>query len=121
VNGRGRRAVGLWPLGESADAVVDALRQSECSQTTPEEKTMIRRAAGAIGSVSRDIMVEVVAPVVSRQSGLGWDRLDSRPAVEVVRPIAFAASSEVRHSRIWDSRVAEGELVPRLVLVRDGD
>lgn len=68
---RGRRAVGLWPSGESVDALVDALRQAESLTDDPEEKTMIRRAAGAIGSVSRDIMVDVVAAVVSRQSGLG--------------------------------------------------
>jgi len=37
----------------------------------PEEKTLLRRAAGAVGSVSRDIMVDVVAAVVARQSGLG--------------------------------------------------
>lgn len=68
---RGRRSVGLWPSGESADALVDALRQAEELTEDPDEKTMIRRAAGAIGSVSRDIMVDVVAAVVSRQSGLG--------------------------------------------------
>lgn len=68
---RGRRAVGLWPSGEAADALVDALRQAESLTDDPEEKTMIRRAAGAIGSVSRDIMVDVVAAVVTRQSGLG--------------------------------------------------
>lgn len=68
---RGRRAVGLWPSGESADALVEALRQAEDLTDDPEERTMIHRAAGAIGSVSRDIMVDVVAAVVARQSGLG--------------------------------------------------
>jgi hypothetical protein len=68
---RGRRAVGLWPSGESADALVEALRQAEELTDDPEERTLIRRAAGAIGSVSREIMVDVVAAVVARQSGLG--------------------------------------------------
>jgi hypothetical protein len=68
---RGRRAAGLWPTGESADALVDALRQAEELTDDSDEKTMIRRAAGAIGSVSRDIMVDVLAAVVARQSGLG--------------------------------------------------
>lgn len=68
---RGRRAVGLWPSGEAADALVEALRQAEDLTEDPEEKTMIRRAAGAVGSVSRDIMVDVVGAVVARQSGLG--------------------------------------------------
>jgi hypothetical protein len=74
VNGiteRGRRAVGLWPSGEGVDALVDALRKAENTTDDPEEKTVLRRAAGAVGSVSRDIMVDVVAAVVSRQSGLG--------------------------------------------------
>ncbi len=68
---RGRRAVGLWPSGEAADALIDALRQAEEATDDPEERTLLRRAAGAVGSVSRDIMVDVVAAVVARQSGLG--------------------------------------------------
>lgn len=68
---RGRRAVGLWPSGESADALVDALRQAEDLVEDPEEKNLLRRAAGAVGSVSRDVMVDVVAAVVARQSGIG--------------------------------------------------
>jgi hypothetical protein len=68
---RGRRAVGLWPSGESVDALIDALRKAEDATDDTEEKTLLRRAAGAVGSVSREIMVDVVAAVVSRQSGLG--------------------------------------------------
>lgn len=68
---RGRRAVGLWPSGESVDALVDALRQAEETTDDPEEKTIIRRAAGAVGSVSREVMVEVMAAVIARQSGIG--------------------------------------------------
>lgn len=64
---RGRRAVGLWPSGESADALVDALRQAEEATDDPEEKSLIRRAAGAVGGVSRDIMTDVMASVISRQ------------------------------------------------------
>lgn len=68
---RGRRVVGLWPSGESVDALVDALRQAEDATDDPEEKGALRRAAGAVMGVSRDIMVDVVAAVVARQSGLG--------------------------------------------------
>ena len=71
ITERGRRTVGLWPSTESVDALVDALRQAEETTNDPEEKTLLRRAGGAIGSVSRDIMVDVIAAVVSRQSGLG--------------------------------------------------
>jgi len=68
---RGRRAGGLWPSGESADALIDALRHAEELTDDPEEKSLLRRAGGAVGSVSRDIMVDVVAAVVARQSGVG--------------------------------------------------
>lgn len=68
---RGRRVVGLWPSGENVDALVDALRQAEDATDDPEEKSALRRAAGAVMGVSRDIMVDVVAAVVARQSGLG--------------------------------------------------
>lgn len=68
---RGRRAVGLWPSADSADVLVDALRQAEDLVEDPEERNMIRRAAGAVGAVSRDVMVDVVAAVVARQSGIG--------------------------------------------------
>ncbi len=68
---RGRRAVGTWPSSEGVDALVDALRQAEDTTSDPEEKTLIRRAAGAVGMVSRDVMVDVMGAVIARQSGIG--------------------------------------------------
>ncbi len=68
---RGRRAVGLWPGDDAADALIDALRQAEESTTDPDERSAIRRAWSSLGGVSRDVMVDVVAAVVARQSGLG--------------------------------------------------
>ncbi|MEP7738301.1 hypothetical protein ABKW28_11660 [Nocardioides sp. 31GB23] len=68
---RGRRAVGIWPGGEGVDALVDALRQAEETTTDPEERTLIRRAAGALTSVSRDVMVDVMGAVIARQAGVG--------------------------------------------------
>jgi hypothetical protein len=68
---RGRRAAGLWPSGEAADALVEALRQAEELVDDPEEKSLIRRAGGAIGSVSRDVMVDIMGAVIARQSGIG--------------------------------------------------
>lgn len=67
---RGRRAVGIWPSSDGVDGLVEALRQAEDTVEDPDEKTLIRRAAGAVGSVSRDIMTDVIAGVVARQSGL---------------------------------------------------
>lgn len=66
---RGRRASGLWPSDDSVDGLVEALRQAEAATDDPEEKSLIRRAAGAIGSVSRDVMVDVLGAVASRQMG----------------------------------------------------
>ncbi|MEE3128462.1 MAG: hypothetical protein VX494_14740 [Actinomycetota bacterium] len=68
---RGRRAVGVWPSAEAIDGLVEALRQAEEATEDPDERTLIRRAAGALGSVSRDVMTDVIAAVVARQSGLG--------------------------------------------------
>lgn len=69
ITERGMRTVGIWPSGESVDALVDALRQAEDATDDPEEKTLIRRATGALASVSRDVMTDVVAAVISRQVG----------------------------------------------------
>lgn len=67
---RGRRAVGLWPSEKAADTLVDLLRQAEDLTDDPEEKTLIRRAAGALGSVSRDVLTDVVAAIARQQMGV---------------------------------------------------
>jgi hypothetical protein len=67
ITERGRRAVGLWPSGESVDALVDALRQAEDATDDPEEKSAIRRAAGAVLGVGRDVMTDVMAAVITKQ------------------------------------------------------
>ena len=67
---RGRRAVGLWPAGEGVDALVDALRKAEEATEDPEERTLIHRAAGALGTVSREVMADVLAAFVRQQAGL---------------------------------------------------
>lgn len=35
---RGRRATGLWPSGESTEALIEALRQAEDATDDPEER-----------------------------------------------------------------------------------
>lgn len=70
ITERGRRAAGLWPDGESVDALVDALRQAEEATDDPEEKNLIRRAAGAVGSISKSVMTDVLAAYVRQQTGL---------------------------------------------------
>lgn len=68
---RGRRAVGIWPSATGADALIDALRSAEEATQDPEERSAIRRAWSALGSVSRDVLVDVTAAVIARQSGMG--------------------------------------------------
>jgi hypothetical protein len=63
---RGRRAVGVWPSGEKVDALVEALQQAAEATSHPEEKSALRRAAGAVLGVSKDVMTEVVAAVIAR-------------------------------------------------------
>jgi hypothetical protein len=70
ITERGRRTVGLWPTGESVDALVDALRQAEAATDDPEEKSALRRAAGAVLGVGRDVMTDVMAAVIAKQMGV---------------------------------------------------
>jgi hypothetical protein len=67
---KGRRAVGLWPSERSADALVDLFRQAADLTDDPEEKGRLRAAAGAVMSVSRDIVADVGAAWVRSQTGL---------------------------------------------------
>lgn len=67
---RGRRAVGIWPSGENVDALIDALRQAEQATADPAEQGRIRQAAGALMSVSREVMVDVIAAVVAKHTGI---------------------------------------------------
>lgn len=67
---RGRRTAGLWPDGDTVDSLIDALHQAEEATDDPEEKTLLRRAAGAIGSVSRDVITDVMTAVIRSQTGI---------------------------------------------------
>lgn len=69
---RGRRTVGLWPDGDAAVAqLLSALRQAEDLTQDPDDKTALRKAGGQLASVSRSVVAEVIAAVVTRQAGLG--------------------------------------------------
>lgn len=63
---RGRRAVGIWPTGEGVDALVDALQQAAESTDDPEERGALRRAAGAVLGVGRDVMTDVMGAVIAK-------------------------------------------------------
>lgn len=71
LTGRGRRATGLWPNGEDAvEQLIDAMRQAEDLVSDDDDKTALRKAGGQLASVSRGVLAEVIAAVVTRQAGL---------------------------------------------------
>ena len=63
---RGRRAVGLWPAGESVDALIDALEQAAELSDDTDEAGWLRRLAREIGKGSREVMTEVLGAVVAK-------------------------------------------------------
>lgn len=67
---RGLRAVGLWPSDRAGNQLADLLRQAADATTDPEEQTILQRASGAVGSVSRGVMTDVLAALVKSQAGL---------------------------------------------------
>jgi hypothetical protein len=67
---RGLRAVGLWPSDRTGDQLADLLRQAADATADPEEQTILRRASGAVASVSRGVMTDVLAALVKSQTGL---------------------------------------------------
>ena len=67
----GRRATGLWPNGDTAvEQLLDALRQAEELADDLDDKSALRKAGGQLASVSRGVLAEVIAAVVTRQAGL---------------------------------------------------
>lgn len=69
---RGRRATGLWPDGDTAvEQLLSALRQAEELTDDPDDKSALRKAAGQLATVSLSVIAEVIAAVVTRQTGIG--------------------------------------------------
>ncbi|TRW46373.1 hypothetical protein [Georgenia yuyongxinii] len=67
---RGRRTTGIWPSGEGIDAFIDALRQAGDTVEDQEERTFLRRAAGLLASVSKDVLTDVVSAAARVQMGI---------------------------------------------------
>lgn len=62
VSPQARAVVGQWPTPEAYIArLVAALEQRADDATDPEEKSRLRRAAEALGSLGRDVAVGVAA------------------------------------------------------------
>jgi hypothetical protein len=68
---RGRRTAGLWPAGDGGgpESLIDALRQAADSAADPEEAGALRRAAGSLLSIGRDVLVDVTAALIAKQAG----------------------------------------------------
>jgi hypothetical protein len=72
ITERGRRATGLWPDGDTAvEQLLTALRQAEDLTDDPDDKTALRKAGSQLATVSRGVIAEVIAAVVTRQAGIG--------------------------------------------------
>jgi hypothetical protein len=71
LTGKGRRATGIWPDSDDAvERLLQALRQAEDLADDPDDKTALQKAGGQLASVSRNVLAEVIAAVVTRQAGL---------------------------------------------------
>jgi hypothetical protein len=65
--GHARRSVGAWPTPESlAERLIAALDSAADDEQEPEKKSKLKQASRAIGGVGRDVLVEVVAKVITQ-------------------------------------------------------
>ena len=64
---RGRRAVGLWPGEDDGDALIRTLVAAADMAPDPAQQGKLRKAAKALGGVSKDFLVEVTAAMATRQ------------------------------------------------------
>jgi hypothetical protein len=70
--GHARRAVETWPAPDAwADRLIAALTDAAERASDPAEKTKLRKAADALGSVGKDVLTDVLTKYVERASGLG--------------------------------------------------
>jgi hypothetical protein len=59
VTERARRVVGQWPTPEAwADRLVAALEQAAQDETDPRKRGLLRKGAGILGGVARDVVVK---------------------------------------------------------------
>ena len=72
--GHARRAVGTWPPPDAwVDRLIAALTDAADRASDPEEKSKLRRAAEALGSVGKDVLAEVLATYAVRATGGAGD------------------------------------------------
>ena len=64
--GHARRTVGTWPKPEDrVDQLVKALQTAADKEPDAEEKGALRKAASYAGGVGRDLMVDIMAKVIT--------------------------------------------------------
>ena len=63
---RGRRAVGIWPTEDTAEAFEAALLEVADRTKDPEQAGRLRRIAREFAGMTRELMVEVGAAAISR-------------------------------------------------------
>ncbi|UFN45188.1 hypothetical protein [Nocardioides okcheonensis] len=63
---RGRRTVGIWPSQqEPVDRLIEAFRQAEANTSDDDDRSTLRRVAGYLAALPRDIVAEVLASAVT--------------------------------------------------------
>lgn len=72
VTERGLRESGAWPTADQLAArVVSALNQTAEREPEPEKQSKLRGLATGLGGAGRDVLVDVMAAVVTKSAGLG--------------------------------------------------
>lgn len=65
---RGRRAVGIWPAEDSAEAFEAALLEVAARTKDPEQAGRLRRIAREVAGMTRELAIEVGAAAISRST-----------------------------------------------------
>ena len=71
VTGTARQAVGQWPTAETmARRLAAAFAEAADAEQDPERKSRLRQIASFLGETGKDLVAEIMAKVILRQSGL---------------------------------------------------
>jgi len=72
VTADARRMVGQWPTAESlAASLAEAFSRAADEEKDPKRKSRLRQLASFLGETGKDLAAEVIAKVITRQTGMG--------------------------------------------------
>lgn len=72
VTAAARRVVGQWPTAERlAERLAAAFSEAADAEQDPERKSRLRQLASFLGETGKDLVAEIMAQVILRQSGMG--------------------------------------------------